>query len=136
MRRTCVIAAALLCAGCTSGGSTARSGANEQTAAAVPDCRQFNTPTTIDGQQQLLSGLACRQPDGTWKPVDRIPPYYASPAYAYNSPVYGPPGYAATAFPDSDFAANCAYPIAAQYTEQCNGYINRHKFGKDSGTRR
>jgi len=131
MQRTWLITVALACAGCASGESGAPTGGYQQTASAVPNCRQFNTPATIDGRPQLLSGLACQQPDGSWKPVDRIPPYSASPSYVYGSPVYGPPGYAAaTAWPDTDYGPNCAYPVAAQYTEQCNGYINRHKFGK------
>lgn len=30
-------------------------------------CRHYTTEALIDGQQQQISGTACRQPDGAWK---------------------------------------------------------------------
>jgi len=89
--------------------------------APYPDCRKFSTPVAIDGDQtQQLTGYACRQADGTWKPVDGPPPSYYSAAL-YGGPVPPPP--------DALIAPNCAYPMAATSTEQCNWYLNRHKFG-------
>ncbi|ATF89998.1 hypothetical protein [Burkholderia gladioli] len=37
------------------------------TAAAPPVCRSVNTSAVIDGTTQNLTGLACRQPDGSWR---------------------------------------------------------------------
>ena len=36
-------------------------------AAASGDCREYRTQVVIDGQQQIAVGLACRQPDGSWR---------------------------------------------------------------------
>jgi hypothetical protein len=36
-------------------------------APASGDCREYRTQVVIDGQQQIAVGLACRQPDGTWR---------------------------------------------------------------------
>ena len=33
------------------------------------DCRDYTHTVDIDGQPQTARGTACRQPDGTWKPV-------------------------------------------------------------------
>lgn len=30
-------------------------------------CRDFTTVTEIEGRQEVVHGMACRQPDGTWK---------------------------------------------------------------------
>lgn len=35
----------------------------------VSDCRDYTSTIYIDGQPQVARGTACRQPDGTWKPV-------------------------------------------------------------------
>jgi surface antigen len=34
------------------------------------DCRDYTHKIWIDGQPQVARGTACRQPDGTWKPVN------------------------------------------------------------------
>lgn len=45
---------------------------NAIAAAAAPSpCREFQTEIIIDGRKQLAHGTACRQPDGTWKVVNR-----------------------------------------------------------------
>lgn len=111
MLKSVLIGLAFVCAGCASN-------APDVQTAAAPNCRQFSAPVAVDGQTQQLVGLACQQPDGTWKPVDAVPPLDASPAYA-----------GSTTPPDAAVAPNCAYPMAAQLTEQCNWYVNRHKFG-------
>jgi len=33
------------------------------------NCRDYTDTIFIDGQPQVARGTACRQPDGTWKPV-------------------------------------------------------------------
>lgn len=33
------------------------------------DCRDFESSVLIDGEQQVATGRACRQPDGSWKIV-------------------------------------------------------------------
>ena len=32
-------------------------------------CRDFNQTIYVDGKYEQVEGTACRQPDGTWKPV-------------------------------------------------------------------
>lgn len=32
-------------------------------------CRDYNATIFVDGQPQAARGTACRQPDGTWKPI-------------------------------------------------------------------
>ena len=32
-------------------------------------CRDFDTQATIDGRHQRIRGTACRQPDGSWRPL-------------------------------------------------------------------
>lgn len=32
-----------------------------------PPCREFTSEAWIEGERQTLTGVACRQPDGTWK---------------------------------------------------------------------
>ncbi len=34
-------------------------------------CREFQETVTIDGQQQSAYGVACRQPDGSWRIVEQ-----------------------------------------------------------------
>jgi len=34
------------------------------------DCREYRSPTTIDGRPQETIGTACRQPDGSWRIVN------------------------------------------------------------------
>jgi hypothetical protein len=65
-----------------------------------PTCRMVNGTADIDGATQNVSGLACKQPDGTWQiqqqdtgvdmgDVYPPPPY---PYYPYYDPwFYGPP---------------------------------------------
>jgi len=38
-----------------------------------PDCRAFTAPVTAAGQPEQASGLACRQPDGSWRVVQNTP---------------------------------------------------------------
>ena len=38
-----------------------------QAPAEQQNCRDFDTPVIIDGQQQQAHGTACQQPDGSWK---------------------------------------------------------------------
>ena len=33
------------------------------------DCRDYTHTIYVDGQPQVARGTACRQPDGTWRPV-------------------------------------------------------------------
>jgi surface antigen len=33
-------------------------------------CRDYTHTVFIDGRRELLRGTACRQPDGTWRPLD------------------------------------------------------------------
>ncbi len=33
-------------------------------------CREYTNTTMIDGQEQVSHGLACRQPDGSWRIVN------------------------------------------------------------------
>lgn len=35
----------------------------------VSDCRDYTSTIYIGGQPQVVRGTACRQPDGTWKPI-------------------------------------------------------------------
>jgi hypothetical protein len=106
MHRSFLMGLAVIGAGCASGAP------NVETAVA-PDCREFKAPVMIEGQSQELVGLACQQPDGTWTPVE-IPLPYALPAYEAGAGV-----------PDMAIAPNCAYPMAAQYTKECNLYLRR-----------
>ena len=32
-------------------------------------CRDFDTQATTDGRHQRIRGTACRQPDGSWRPL-------------------------------------------------------------------
>ena len=32
-------------------------------------CRDFDTQATIDGRHQKIRGTACREPDGSWRPL-------------------------------------------------------------------
>ena len=32
-------------------------------------CREYTTDVIIDGRPQQMRGKACRQSDGTWRPV-------------------------------------------------------------------
>jgi hypothetical protein len=70
------------------------------TTAVSPTCRMVNGTADIDGATQNISGLACKQPNGTWQiqqqdsgvdmgDVSPPPPY---PYYPYYDPwFYGPP---------------------------------------------
>ncbi len=33
-------------------------------------CREYRHVVEIDGRQEIIRGLACRNPDGTWEPVN------------------------------------------------------------------
>jgi hypothetical protein len=67
----------------------------------APDCQQVSGAAQIDGQQQTISGLACRQPDGTWRiaqpaDMDNASPYAGgyyqfTPVYDYDPLYWGPP---------------------------------------------
>ena len=35
------------------------------------DCREYRHQVVIDGRSETLQGTACRQPDGTWRPVSQ-----------------------------------------------------------------
>jgi hypothetical protein len=88
MRAVVAIAGlALVCAGCvqTAPPPVAVAGPGPVMPAAAPDCRTIKATTTIDGKQQELTGLACRNADGSWRmageqPIYLLPPY----AYAYD----------------------------------------------------
>ena len=77
-----------------------------QAAPAQENCREFQAPITIGGQQQQAYGRACQQPDGTWQimpPAGQsaaapgqtaVPPtiiYPGYPPYPYYDPWWGPP---------------------------------------------
>jgi hypothetical protein len=67
-------------------------------------CRAFDTPVDIGGRSQYAHGVACLQPDGTWRiqqqvaratetyiiPRSGYVPYYP-PAYVVDPWFYGPP---------------------------------------------
>lgn len=40
------------------------------TAADGSPCREFEQTIFVDGEYEQIQGTACRQPDGTWKPVN------------------------------------------------------------------
>ena len=55
-----------------SGNSSARGkSAPSVTADAAGPCREFQTHIIIDGKSEPAHGTACRQPDGTWRVVNR-----------------------------------------------------------------
>ena len=81
LRRTAVavmIAGGLALSGCE---TTPESGAGATAKAAPPappkaartdaQCREFQRTITIGGKTEKAYGTACRQPDGTWKEVDK-----------------------------------------------------------------
>lgn len=43
--------------------------APQMTAPAGQNCREFRGSATIEGKQQQVTGVACQQPDGTWRSV-------------------------------------------------------------------
>ena len=43
--------------------------ANQPPVAVRVECRTISNTITVDGKQQPLTGLACKQPDGSWKLV-------------------------------------------------------------------
>lgn len=64
-------------------------------------CRQIAGQAEIDGMVQLITGLACLQPDGTWQLVDNggygygdVPVYAVPPGYyaSYAAPYWAPYG--------------------------------------------
>jgi hypothetical protein len=61
------------------------------------DCREFTAPVTINGRQELASGQACRQPDGSWRITQStpgLPPQvYALPPEAIYAAPYPYPYY-------------------------------------------
>ena len=72
------------------------------TSAVSPTCRMVNGTADIDGATQNISGLACKQPDGTWQIQQQDagvdmgevspPPPYPYSYYPYYDPwFYGPP---------------------------------------------
>lgn len=65
------------------------------TAATVsPTCRPVNATANVDGSPQNLTGLACKQPDGTWQiqqpdaGIDMPPPSTGYADYADDYPYY------------------------------------------------
>jgi hypothetical protein len=50
----------------------AQKGASSQAASQhrSPACRQFESRMIVNGQQKLAKGIACPQPDGTWRIVN------------------------------------------------------------------
>jgi surface antigen len=71
--RNFISAAALLglCAGCAVPPPPPAPELISQLTATVPadnpECREFRTPVTVNGQQQEIVGRACRWPDGSWR---------------------------------------------------------------------
>lgn len=39
-------------------------------ATAAPSCKPYQQRLLVDGKEQVTQGMACLQPDGSWKPVD------------------------------------------------------------------
>jgi surface antigen len=37
------------------------------TASSGEPCREYTTEAVIDGRKEIITGTACRQPDGTWR---------------------------------------------------------------------
>jgi hypothetical protein len=60
-----------------------------QAAASAQACREFDTPVTINGQEQEAHGTACLQPDGTWR-VEQDVAGQAPQTYVIQPPVYQP----------------------------------------------
>jgi putative hemolysin len=68
---------------------------------AQQNCQEVSGQAEIDGQQQPISGLACRQPDGTWRiqqpaDADGTSPYAGgyyqfTPVYEDDPFYWGPP---------------------------------------------
>jgi hypothetical protein len=79
---------------------------------AQQDCREFDTPVAIGGEQQRAHGTACLQSDGSWKIEQHVgdqapqtymvlPPEYQAyypPAYFEDPWFYGPPLFVGGAF--------------------------------------
>jgi surface antigen len=40
---------------------------NTYTASSGEPCREYTTEAVIDGRKEIVTGTACRQPDGTWR---------------------------------------------------------------------
>jgi surface antigen len=40
---------------------------NTYTASSGDPCREYTTEAVIDGRKEIVTGTACRQPDGTWR---------------------------------------------------------------------
>jgi hypothetical protein len=80
--RALALAAALLTAACA---AAPANGTIIQS-----NCREFTTTITIDGQPQQASGLACQQPDNSWRIVSEdtgiAPEVGAPPSVAYPYP--------------------------------------------------
>ena len=57
----------------TGAGATAKAAppAPPKTTQTEPQCREFQRTITIGGKTEKAYGTACRQPDGTWKEVDK-----------------------------------------------------------------
>src|SRR5262245_39797280 len=83
--------------------------------AADDNCREFTSTANIGGQEQQVVGMACLQPDGTWRivsgtasgietgpppiqppPVIAIPAPYPPPPPYWGPPVWGPPVFVGT----------------------------------------
>ncbi|WP_213301475.1 hypothetical protein [Paraburkholderia sacchari] len=62
-----------------------------QQAADIPVCREVTGTADIDGTPQQVSGLACRQPDGSWRIVqgDYDTLVYPDTVDYYGAPWYG-----------------------------------------------
>ncbi|CAN7296643.1 hypothetical protein LJR029_004766 [Caballeronia sp. LjRoot29] len=72
------------------------------TSAVSPPCRMVNGTAVIDGATQNISGLACKQPDGTWQiqqqdagvDIDDVSPPPPYPYYSYYDPWFYAPSLA------------------------------------------
>jgi hypothetical protein len=101
MWRYLIAAASLAAIGLAAAGPASARVEQSQSGAA-PNCRPFTAPVIIDGETRQATGLACQQPDGSWRITQEMPELprqiYGVPpvAYAYPYPypypyrAYGP----------------------------------------------
>jgi surface antigen len=84
------------------------------------ECRDVSGNAQIDGKQQQFSGLACRQPDGTWRIEESDDDAGDNGGAAYPAPGVAPDGATEAAAPDAPpydpyYAYGYPYPYPYPY---------------------
>ena len=70
--------------------------ASDAAAASKTICQKVTTQAEIGGQMQPVTGIACKQNDGTWQLMQNTDRYYYGYPYAYYDPwFWGPFGFGA-----------------------------------------